>query len=158
MLPKGSIKKLAAIGLAAAAVAPAGAAARPAVDAQTTPAPQQVVGQAVAAGGGSGLNARDIQSIESPTAAGQDLRAPDQVGGGLPPAAQDLRAPDQVTPTAPRGDVLRTVGHARPDTSSDGIDTGVWIGLGAFALAGLMGLGFVLVRARTRSERPDAVA
>jgi hypothetical protein len=152
MLPKGSFKKLAAIGLAAAAVAPAGAAARPAVDAQTTPAQQQVAGQAVGAGGGSGLSPRDIQAMESSAAARQDLRAPDQVGGGLPAAVQDLRAPDQVTPTSPRGGVLRTVGHARPDTSSDGIDTGVWIGLGALAAAGLLGLGFVLVRARTRSN------
>lgn len=157
MLPKGSFKKAAVIGLVAAAVAPAGAAARPAVEAQTAPAPQQVVGQAIAAGGGSGLSARDRQALGGWTAPGQDLRAPDQVGGGLPAATQDLRAPDQVTTTAPRGNVLRTVGHARPDTS-DGIDTGVWVGLGAFALAGLLGLGFVLVRSRTRSERPDAVA
>jgi hypothetical protein len=158
MLPKGSFKKLAAVGLATAAVVPAGAAARPAVDVPAAPAQQQLVGQAVAAGGGSGLSAQDRQAIEASTASRQDLRAPDQVGGGLAPATQDLRAPDQVTTTSPRGNVLRTVGHARPDTSSDGIDTGVWIGLGALALAGLLGLGFVLVRARTRSERSNAVA
>jgi hypothetical protein len=158
MLPKGSFKKFAAIGLAAAAVVPAGAAARPLVDAPTAPVQQQVVGQAIAAGGGSGLSAQDRRAIEGSTASGQDLRAPDQVAGGLPPATQDLRAPDQVTTTSPRGNVLRTAGHARPATSSDGIDTGVWVGLGALALVGLVGLGFVLAKARTRSERPNAVA
>jgi hypothetical protein len=62
MLPKGSFKKFAAVGLVAAAIAPAGAAARPAID--------------------------GVPASATPAASVQDLRAPDQAApstGSQPP-------------------------------------------------------------------------
>jgi hypothetical protein len=81
----------------------------------------------------------------------QDLRAPDQVGGGIVAApgtgvVQDLRTPDQVDATQV-GKVVAPVNPqpvktAAPNaTSDDGIDDGVLIALGGGALLLVAGIG-----------------
>jgi hypothetical protein len=137
-----TFKKLALAGLTAALVAPAGAAARPALE-----------GQSVAAGGGPGVTPQavyspdpcgmpcfDVASGTAPTISATDLRAPDQVGGGVTATTQDLRAPDQVSAPAP----------SQPASSSDdGIDSAWLFGLGGAALVSLAGLASAfLIRSR----------
>jgi hypothetical protein len=129
---KRTFTKLALAGLAAALIAPAGAAARPALE-----------GQSVAAGGGPGITTQDLRApdqVGGGVITTQDLRAPDQVGGGVAAAPQDLRAPDQVSAPA----------QSRPAPSSDdGIDSGWLFGLGGAALVSLAGLASaLLVRSR----------
>ena len=120
--------RLIAAGLATAAIAPAAALASPASDAGGT-APQT-----------------------------QDLRAPDQVTGGIVAApgtgvVQDLRAPDQVAPGTQAAPVVagpptwpvnpQPIKTAAPTnaTSDDGIDDGVLIALGGGALLLVAGIG-----------------
>jgi hypothetical protein len=85
----------------------------------------------------------------------QDLRAPDQVGGGAPGTGvvQDLRAPDQVAPGTQSAPVVagpptwpanpQPIKTAAPTnaTSDDGIDDGVLIALGGGALLLVVGVG-----------------
>jgi hypothetical protein len=91
----------------------------------------------------------------------QDLRAPDQISGGIkaapgtgaaPAVVQDMRAPDQVDgsrvgkvdPVAPTWPVNpQPIKTAAPTngTSDDGIDDGVLIALGGGALLLVAGIG-----------------
>jgi hypothetical protein len=116
-----SLKRTLALGLAACAIAPATASAAPAIE-----------GQAVGAGGGPGLTARDVTPA-------QNLTAPDQV---------DRVASTKSNPGPPAWPANpRAVGVVQPATATQpsddgGVDTGVWIALGtaAFAVAGGIGL------------------
>lgn len=117
--------RLIVAGIAAAAITPTAALASPAIDAGGT-APQK-----------------------------QDLRAPDQVGGGAPGTGvvQDLRAPDQVAPSTQPGQVEQgpptwpvnpqPIKTAAPTnaTSDDGIDDGVLIAIGGGVLLLVAGVG-----------------
>jgi hypothetical protein len=136
-----SLKRTIALGLAACAIAPAAASAAPAIE-----------GQAVGAGGGPGLTAKDVM-------AAQNLTAPDQVDRTSKPTTspQWPRVPGGVTavhhaqsnlpgpptwPANPRAvGVVHPTGSAQP-SDDGGVDTGVWIALGtaAFAVAGGIGL------------------
>jgi hypothetical protein len=87
----------------------------------------------------------------------QDLRAPDQVGGGVVAApgtgvVQDLRAPDQVAPGTQSAPVVagpptwpvnpQPIKTAPTNATSDnGIDDGVLIALGGGALLLVAGVG-----------------
>jgi hypothetical protein len=119
--------RLIVAGIAAAAIAPTAAFASPATDA-----------------GGTGQQT-------------QDLRAPDQVGGGVAApgtgVVQDLRAPDQVAPGTQSAPVvagpptwpvnpqpIKTVAPTNA-TSDNGIDDGVLIAIGAGALLLVAGAG-----------------
>lgn len=125
-----------AAGLAVCAIAPGAALAVPATD-----------GPPAAA---SGVTAQDYGAL--------DHRAPTQTGHRADGATkQDLRAPDQtggsgtggvVGPTAPQWPVNpqpigkpHSVATTKPSTD-DGLDTGVWIALGAAALVVAAGIGF----------------
>jgi hypothetical protein len=113
MLQPRSLKRSVVAGLAVCAIAPATAAAVPAID-----------GQGVAAGGGPSVTARDF--------APQNLAAPDQVDRG----ARATRA------NPPAVGVVHGA-TATQSSHDSGIDTGLLIGLsgGAFALlAGGLGL------------------
>jgi len=119
--------RLIVAGIAAAAIAPTAALASPATDAGGT-APQT-----------------------------QDMRAPDQVGGGVAApgtgVVQDMRAPDQVAPGTKSAPVVagpptwpvnpQPIKTAAPTnaTSDDGIDDGVLIALGGGALLLVAGIG-----------------
>jgi hypothetical protein len=120
--------RLIVAGIAAAAIAPTAALASPATDAGGT-APQT-----------------------------QDLRAPDQVGGGVVAApgtgvVQDLRAPDQVAPGSQSAPIVagpptwpvnpQPIKTAAPTnaTSDNGIDDGVLVALGGGALLLVAGVG-----------------
>jgi hypothetical protein len=121
--PRSLVRGL-AIGLVACAIAPAMASAQP-------------IGQAIAAGGGSGVTAKQFES--------QNLTAPDQVD-------RINSAPTNPAPTWPSGPQPLATRHAPTTitspkaTPSDdgGLDTGVWIAiaggslltLGAAGLAG----------------------
>jgi hypothetical protein len=77
----------------------------------------------------------------------QDLRAPDQVSGGVVAApgtgvVQDLRTPDQVDGTQV-GKVVAPVKTAAPTnaTSDNGIDDGILIALGGGAVLLVAGVG-----------------
>jgi hypothetical protein len=147
MLRQRKLKQVAVIGLAAAMLAPAGATARPAGD---VPATTHIVGQAIAAGGGSGLGARDREALGR--AAGgvqQDLRAPDQVAGS--------QQPRPVVNTAPRWPLHpgRT-GRLQPATSSGAnLDTGLLVGLGGLAAVAFLGAGYLVL---VHTRRPSAAA
>lgn len=112
----------------------------------------------------------DGQGYGSAVAA-QDLRAPDQVGGGST-GTQDKRAPDQVdgrgmsatpSPTAPQWPVgPEPITSPRPAAtvqSSDdgGVDTGIWIALGGAALLAAGGIG-VAGRKRLQLTRRSQLA
>jgi hypothetical protein len=141
-----SLKRSLALGLAACAIAPATAGAVPIIDGQGG-----VVGQAVAAGGGPGVTAKQFES--------QNLTAPDQVdrtksGSGkaanvyVPPTTADLAPPTNapVWPTGPQPAATRHAPSTAPKASpSDdgGLDTGIWVAIGAGALVAASGLGLV---------------
>jgi hypothetical protein len=150
MLRQRKLKQIAVTGLAAAMLAPAGAAARPAGDVPATAAPTHVVGQAIAAGGGSGLGARDREALGR--AAGgvqQDLRAPDQVAGS--------QQPRPVVNTAPRWPLHpgRT-GRLQPATSSGAdLGTGLLVALGGLAAVAFLGAGYLVL---VHTRRPSAAA
>jgi hypothetical protein len=128
-----------AAGLAVCAIAPGTALAVPATD-----------GPPAAGSGPPGVSAQDYQSL--------DYRAPTQTGSRADGATQqDPRAQDQtdgrgtggvVAPTAPQWPVNpqpiakpHSAATAAP-SNDDGVDTGVWIVLGAAALALAAGIGF----------------
>jgi hypothetical protein len=140
-----SLARGVAVGLAACAIAPAFASAQP-------------IGQAIAAGGGSGVTAKQFES--------QNLTAPDQVdrtsGAStkanvyVPPSPAEASTPTtSPAPTWPSGPQPVATRHA-PTTapkaapSNDGgLDTGVWIAIGGGALltlgaAGLAGQRLVV--------------
>ena len=139
-----------AAGLAVCAIAPGTALAVPATD-----------GLPAAGSGRPGVSAQDYQSL--------DYRAPTQTGSRADGAAkQDLRALGQtdgrraMPPTAPQWPVNpqpiakpHSVATVTP-SNDDGVDTGVWIALGAAALvAG--GIGFAGgQRVRTGRRRQPA--
>jgi hypothetical protein len=125
-----------AAGLAVCAIAPGTALAVPATD-----------GLPAAGSDRPGVSAQDYQSL--------DYRAPTQTGSRADGAAkQDRHAPGQtdgrraIAPTAPQWPVNpqpiaqpHSVATTKPSTD-DGVDTGVWIALGAAALALAAGIGF----------------
>lgn len=122
-----SLKRALALGLAACAIAPATAGAVPILDGQG-----DVVGQAIAAGGGPGVTAKQFES--------QNLTAPDQVDRVQP----TTNAPTWPTGPQPAATRHAPVHHATPAASpSDdgGLDTGVWIAIGGGALIAAGGLG-----------------
>jgi hypothetical protein len=138
-----SLKRCLAVGLAACAIAPAAAGAA-----------QPLQGQAVGAGGGPGLTAKDVTV--------QNLTAPDQVDrgtsakpaptepkwpavpGGVTVAQHAVPAQSAPTwPTHPRSlHAVHSVSAAQP-SDDGGLDTGVWIALGTAALAVAGGIGLV---------------
>jgi hypothetical protein len=132
-----SLKRALALGLAACAIAPATAGAAPIIE-----------GQGVAAGGGPGVTAKQFES--------QNLTAPDQVDRVpgktanvyVPPTTADLAPPTNapVWPTGPQPAATRHAPSTAPKASpSDdgGLDTGIWIAIGAGALVAASGLGLV---------------
>jgi hypothetical protein len=122
-----SLKRAVALGLAACAIAPATAGAVPILDGQG-----DVVGQAIAAGGGPGVTAKQFES--------QNLTAPDQVDRVQPTS----NAPTWPTGPQPAATRHAPVHHATPAASpSDdgGLDTGIWIAIGGGALVAAGGLG-----------------
>jgi hypothetical protein len=142
-----SLKRSLVMGLTVCAIAPATAAASPAIQ-----------GQAVAAGGGPGVSAQEF--------APQSLTAPDQVDrGSQATKPQSLTAPDQVdratrstTPANPRVSALVRRTSPAPASADSGVDTGVLIALGgggALLLAG--GLG-VAGRKRLQTGRRSQLA
>lgn len=137
--PRSLIRGL-AIGLVACAMAPAIASAQP-------------IGQAVAAGGGSGVTAKQFES--------QNLTAPDQVDRTVtsstkanvyvpPTPAQAATPTTSPAPTWPSGPQPVATRHAPTATTSPkatpsndgGLDTGVWIAIcgGALLMLGAAGL------------------
>jgi hypothetical protein len=141
-MPKNHKKNLTrslAAGLAVCAIAPGAALAVPATD-----------GPPAGTSSGPGVSAQDYRSL--------DYRAPTQTGSRADGVAkQDLRAPDQASgdgtgsvaaPTAPQWPVnpqpIAKPHQAATATPSNdgGVDTGVWIGLAAAALALAAGIGF----------------
>jgi hypothetical protein len=140
-----SLKRAVALGLAACAIAPATAGAVPILDGQG-----DVVGQAIAAGGGPGVTASQFES--------QNLTAPDQVDRTksgptkanvyVPPTNTETPQPTNapVWPTGPQPAATRHAPSTAPKASpSDdgGLDTGIWIAIGAGALVAAGGLGLV---------------
>jgi hypothetical protein len=140
-----SLKRALALGLAACAIAPATAGAVPILDGQGAP-----VGQAIAAGGGPGVTAKQFES--------QNLTAPDQVdrtanGAAkanvyVPPTNTETPQPTNapVWPTGPQPAATRHAPSTAPKASpSDdgGLDTGIWIAIGGGALVAAGGLGLV---------------
>jgi hypothetical protein len=135
--PRSLIRGL-AIGLVACAIAPAIASAQP-------------IGQAVAAGGGSGVTAKQFES--------QNLTAPDQVdrtNGApikanvyVPPTPAQAATPTNPAPQWPTGPQPAATRHApvtaestKASPSDDGgLDTGIWIALGGAALIAAGGIG-----------------
>jgi hypothetical protein len=136
--PRSLIRGL-AIGLAACAIAPAFASAQP-------------IGQAVAAGGGSGVTAKQFES--------QNLTAPDQVDRTVvsstkanvyvPPtpvqAATPTTSPAPTWPSGPQPVATRhapTTNAAPKATPSNdgGLDTGVWIAIAGGSLLALGAAG-----------------
>jgi hypothetical protein len=137
MTPRSLISPL-AVALATCAIAPAAALAGPIID-----------GQAVAAGGGPGVTAKQFQS--------QNLAAPDQVDRTHTEASKKANVyvppmPTQsVTPTAnpaptwPSGPQPIATRHApvtaAPASDDGGLDTGIWLAIGGGALVAAGGLG-----------------
>lgn len=136
-----------AAGLAVCAIAPGTALA---VSANNGPGVSPDSGPSVTASGGPGVTAEDYRAL--------DYRAPHRPGGRADgPTKQDLRAPDQidgrgtggvVAPSAPQSPVNpqplatpHSVATVKP-SDDGGVDTGVWIALGAAALAVASGIGF----------------
>jgi hypothetical protein len=123
MTPRSLISPL-AVALATCAIAPAAALAAPMVDGHA-------VGQAVAAGGGPGVTAKQFES--------QNLTAPDQVDR----VQQTPRLnPAPTWPTGPQPVATRHAPvTAAPSTDDGGLDTGIWIAIGGGALLAAGGLG-----------------
>ena len=128
-----------AAGLAVCAIAPGTALAVPATD-----------GPPAAGSGGSGVTAQDYRSL--------DYRAPNQTGSRGDGAAKQALRSDQTDGRATGGTaapgppqwpvnpqpIAKAHRAAMATPSNDGgVDTGVWIGLAAAALALAAGIGFV---------------
>ena len=135
---KKTVTRSLAAGLAVCAIAPGAALAMPAVS-----------GPPAAAGSSSGVTAQDYRSL--------DYRATHETGSRGDGAAKQDRLSDQTDgggrglPAAPAGPqwpvnpqpITRPHAAATANPSTDGgVDTGVWIGLGAAALAVAAGIGF----------------
>jgi hypothetical protein len=156
-MPKNHKKNLTrslAAGLAVCAIAPGTALAMPAIAGPPVPGSNAAAsssnsGPSTAPSGGSGVTAQDYRSL--------DYRAPNQTGSRGDGAAKQDRLPDQTDgrgrglPAAPAGPqwpvnpqpITRPHAVATADPSTDGgVDTGVWIALGAAALAVAGGIGF----------------
>jgi hypothetical protein len=123
-----------ATGLVACALAPAMASAQP-------------IGQAIAAGGGSGVTAKQFES--------QNLTAPDQVDRVAPTPAL---APAPTWPTGPQPLATRhapTTNTAPKATPSDdgGLDTGVWIAIAGGSLLALGAVGLAGQRLVVRKRQ-----
>jgi hypothetical protein len=131
-----SLKKAVALGLAACAIAPATAGAVPIIE-----------GQGVAAGGGPGVTAKQFES-QSLTAPDQVDRVRDQTANVyVPPATTETPQPTNapVWPTGPQPAARHAPSTAPKASPSDdgGLDTGIWIAIGASALVAASGLGLV---------------
>jgi len=155
-----------AAGLAVCAIAPGTALGMPAlagppVPANDAPGASSNSGPATAVSSGPGVTARDYRSL--------DHRAPTQTGSrGDGAAKQGLRAPDQTDGrgtggVAPQWPVdpqpiakPHSVATAKP-SNDDGVDTGVWIALGAAALTVAGGIGFAGGK-RVRTGRQHQLA
>jgi hypothetical protein len=141
-----SLARLLTASLAIAAIAPATAGAVPAID-----------GQGVAAGGGPGVTPQTLiapapdQVDRGGTAKKQDLRAPDQVAGGVVGTPSNVpQWPENPQP------IGQTGGKATAKPSDDGLGTDaiVLIALGGVVLVATAGLGLALrKRARTGRQR-----
>jgi hypothetical protein len=127
-----------AAGLAVCAIAPGTALAVPAPD-----------GPPAAGSGGSGVTAQDYRSL--------DYRAPSQTGSRGDGAAKQALRSDPTEGRATGGTAApgppqwpvnpQPIAKAHPvakatPSNDGGVDTGVWIGLGAVALAVAGGIGF----------------
>jgi hypothetical protein len=143
-----------AAGLAVCAIAPGTALAMPAIAGPPVPANSGAgssanPGSPAAASGRSGVTAQDYRSL--------DYRAPNETGSRGDGAAKQDRLSHQTDdrgrglPVAPAGPqwpvnpqpITRPHSAATANPSTDGgVDTGVWIALGAAALAVAGGIGF----------------
>jgi hypothetical protein len=133
---KKTVTRSLAAGLAVCAIAPGTALAMPAI-----------AGPPVPVSGGAGVTAQDYRSLDSRAphetgsrGDGKQDRLPDQTAGngrGLPVAPAGPQWPVNPEP------ITRPHSIATADPSADGgVDTGVWIALGAAALAVAGGVGF----------------
>jgi hypothetical protein len=135
-----------AAGLAVCAIAPGTALAVPA---NNGPGASPDSGPSVTASGGPGVTAQDYGAL--------DYRAPNETGSRGDGAAKQDRLSNQADgrgrglPVAPAGPqwpvnpqpITRPHPAATANPSTDGgVDTGVWIALGAAALAVAGGIGF----------------
>ena len=167
-MPKNHKKNLTrslAAGLAVCAIAPGTALAMPAIVAPPVPGSYAVVssstGPSTAPSGGSGVTAQDYRSL--------DYRAPTQTGSRGDGAAKQALRSDQTdgratgataAPGPPQWPVNpQPIAKAHPaamatPSNDGGVDTGVWIGLAAAALALAAGIGFAGgKRVRTGRQR-----
>jgi hypothetical protein len=134
MQPRSLISPL-AVALAACAIAPAAGSAATIIE-----------GQGVAAGGGSGVTAKQFES-QSLTAPDQVDRVRDQTANVyVPPATTPASQPTtSAAPQWPNGPLpAAPVHHATPAVSpadDGGLDTGIWIAIGGGALVAAGGLG-----------------
>jgi hypothetical protein len=154
-----SLKRSLALGLAACAIAPAAAGAMPVADDHPGP-----IGQAIAAGGGSGVTAKQFES--------QNLTAPDQVDRPVvgstkanvyvPPTPAEAATPtSNPAPTWPIGPQPIATRHAPTTnaapkaTPSDdgGLDTGVWIAIAGGSLLALGAAGLAGQRLVVRKRQ-----
>jgi hypothetical protein len=151
---KKTVTRSLAAGLAVCAIAPGTALAMPAIAGPPVAANDGAnsssnPGQPAAASGGGGATARDYRAL--------DYRATHETGSRGDGIARQARLPDQADgdgtglPVAPAGPqwpvnpqpITRPHAVATADPSADGgVDTGVWIVLGAAALAVAGGIGF----------------
>ena len=164
---KKNLTRSLAAGLAVCAIAPGTALAMPAIAGPPVPASNATgsspdFGPPTVPSGGSGVTAQDYRSL--------DYRAPTETGSRADGATQqDPRAQGHThgrgtgavaAPAAPQWPVNpqpiakpRSVATA-PPSNDDGVDTGVWIGLGAVALVVAGGIGFAGgQRVRTGRQR-----
>jgi hypothetical protein len=154
-----SLKRALALGLAACAIAPAAAGAMPVADGHSGP-----IGQAIAAGGGSGVTAKQFES--------QNLTAPDQVDRTVtsstkanvyvpPTPAQASTPKTSPAPTWPTGPQPIATRHAPTTNASPkatpsndgGLDTGVWVAIAGGALLALGAAGLAGQRLVVRKRQ-----
>ncbi len=147
MNPRSLITPL-AVALATCAIAPAAGVAAP------------IQGQAVAAGGGPGVTAKQFDS--------QNLTAPDQVDRVadktanvyVPPTPAEA-TPANPAPQWPNGPQPVAMRHApvtaTPSHGDGGLDTGIWIAIGGASFLAAGGLGLV-GRQRLRLVRKRQLA
>jgi hypothetical protein len=143
-----SLARLLTASLAIAAIAPATAGAVPAID-----------GQGVAAGGGPGVTPQSLiapapDQVDRGGQPKQDLRAPDQVGGGV--VGTPSNVPQWPQNPAPIG---HTGSTATAKQSDDGLSTEaiVLIAVGGVVLVATAGLGLAR-RKRARTDRQRQLA
>jgi hypothetical protein len=144
-----SLARLLTASLAIAAIAPATAGAVPAID-----------GQGVAAGGGPGVTPQTLivpapDQVDRGGQPKQDLRAPDQVDGGV--TATPSNVPQW--PQNPQPIVGHTGNTATAKPKDDGLSTEaiVLIAVGGVVLVATAGLGLAR-RKRARTDRQRQLA